>query len=67
MKLPSTLTEAKCSSGVIFILGESDKTFTNNREIPYGERYRSYNGIMETPIEHIQKAARDEEERAKQR
>lgn len=67
MKLPLTLTEAKHSSGVIIILGESDKTFSNVREIPYGDRYRSYNGVMETPIEHIQKAAQDEEERAKHR
>lgn len=67
MKLPSTLTEAKQRSGAIFVLGKSDATFSNIREISYGERYRFYTGVMETPIEHIQKAARDEQERAKHR
>jgi len=55
-----TLTKAQVRSrySVIF-LGDS-RTQSNSRVIPYAEVYRGRSSIMETPAEHIQKAAEED-------
>ncbi len=58
--LPGTLTEAQLQSGVVFALASLEGTYSSARVIPYADRYRAFNGVLETPIQHIQKAAEDE-------
>ncbi len=65
--LPATLTEAQLQSGVVFVLSSRESSYSSARVIPYAERYRAFNGVLETPIQHIQKAAEDETKRRKVR
>jgi hypothetical protein len=58
-QLPATLTEAQRQSGLVLALG----SFSSARVITYADRYRASNGILETPIQYIQKAAEDESKR----
>ena len=61
--VPKTLTEAQQRSGFsVVILGSYD-TQSNSRCIPYAEIYRGRSSLMETPAEHLQKAAEDDERR----
>ena len=62
MDLPATYTES-CKNNVVAVFVGAGKTYSNSRYIPYAERYRASVAVMETPIEHIQKAAQDEEKR----
>lgn len=60
---PATLTEAYAQSGVIFMLGGPDASCSTSREIPYAERYSTFTAVVQTPVELLQEAARDQEER----
>ena len=66
-----TLTEALASGQVVEIYrglsAASFASFSSAREIPYAEVYRERTGIVETPIERMQRAAEDEARRAKNR
>jgi hypothetical protein len=66
-KLPTTLTEAQIQSGVVYVLSSHESSYSSARVITYAERYRAFNGILETPIQHIQKAAEDESKRRRVR
>lgn len=56
------LTEVQRHSGLqAFTVGGG--TLSSARAVPYAERYRQLNGVYETPIERIQRAAEDEEAR----
>ena len=67
MKLPATLTEARRQQKLMVILKGIGATYSNTRHVPYADRYRAYTGVLETPVQHIQRAARDEKERAQRR
>lgn len=61
---PQTVTEAQLQSqyAVVFI-GIDANSSSTARVVPYAELYRSRTGLMETPVEHLQEAAKDEEAR----
>jgi hypothetical protein len=62
--LPKTLTEAQAAGGIIVISGAINAAhLSNSRQVPYAEMYRERTGVIETPIEHIQRAAEDEAKR----
>jgi hypothetical protein len=58
----STLTDAVAQSGIIVLRGLLNATSTH-RIVPYVDKYRAATGILQTPAEHVQEAARDEERR----
>ncbi|HUW45641.1 MAG TPA: hypothetical protein VMW50_07570 [Dehalococcoidia bacterium] len=60
--IPKTFTEAQERSGVSVVIIGSYRTQSNSRFIPYAEIYRSRNSLMETPAEHLQKAAQEDEQ-----
>lgn len=62
MNLPPTLTDAARQPG-LFILSPADPTCCSAREVPYSEIYRDANSVIESPAEHIQRAATDHERR----
>lgn len=61
---PRTVTEAQLQSHytVMFIGGEANRS-SNARTVPYVDLYRGRTGPMETPAEHLQQAAKDEQTR----
>ena len=60
-----TLTESQAEAGLIVIYrGANTAHLSSAREIPYVEIYRQSTGLIETPIERIQKAAQDEARRS---
>jgi hypothetical protein len=63
MRAPATLTEAQLLSRVQLIDTGGNSTSSTSRTIPYAERYRAATGILETPAEQFQQAARDEQKR----
>jgi hypothetical protein len=68
MTLPDTLTEALNRNGVRYVLFGRNASAMSVRTIPYAERYRGSTVVLsESPIEHIQQAARDEAKRSKRR
>lgn len=59
-----TLTEAQAAGGIIVISSAINAAYqSSSRQVPYSEMYRERTGIIETPIEHIQRAADDEAKR----
>ena len=57
-----TLTDAASRTGVVVVLRDpSGSSFASTaRRIPYVEQYGQSSGVRETPIQHMQRAARDE-------
>jgi hemerythrin superfamily protein len=60
--MPKTFTEAQERSGFSVVIIGSYRTQSNSRFVPYAEVYRSRTSLMETPAEHLQKAAREDEQ-----
>jgi hypothetical protein len=60
---PSTLTDALNRSQVAFIPISDSSTASNVRTVPYAERYRAFNSVLQTPLEHLAEATRDEKNR----
>lgn len=58
-----TLTEAQARSGLLVVLLDRGGTHSNFRQVPYAEEYRAATSVIESPVERIQQAAQDEEER----
>lgn len=59
--MPKTLTDAIVMSGVVAMyVGEN---LSSARTVPYAEFYRQQTGLIETPVQMIQRAADDEEKR----
>ena len=59
------LTEVIRHSGVLVSVQQAEgSTSSTARAIPYAERYSQFSGLHETPIEQIQRAARDEAARS---
>jgi hypothetical protein len=58
---PATLTEAARQSGVVIV--RLSRENSNARHVPYDARYRSFNGVLETPAEHLQRVAQQDKER----
>ncbi len=64
VRIPATLTEARRQQRYVTVLRGVGATYSNARYVSYADRYRAFTGVLETPIQHIQRAARDEKERA---
>ena len=62
-RIAMTITESQIKSGYSIFIIEQEYTQSTSRVIPYADLYRSRNSIMETPVEHIQRASEDEEAR----
>lgn len=62
-----TLTEAQIKRGIDVVMLTRDVTQSSARNIPYSELYSGRTGLMETPIEYLQRAAEDEEQRGSAR
>lgn len=60
-KRSATLTEAARESGVVVV--QLSRQYSNARHVPYDVRYRSFNGVLETPAEHLQRVAEQDKER----
>lgn len=58
-----TLTEASRMSGLLVITRAQNSSLTTARAIPYSERYSQRTGLMETPVENLQRAAEEEARR----
>ena len=59
-----TLTGASLGSGLLTSEPGLNSTYlSSSRSIPYAEIYSFRTGMMETPAEHIQRAADDEAKR----
>ncbi len=63
MKTLATLTDAQVESGIVVARRGTNTTHSSYRNVPYAERYRGHTGILETPVQHLQQAARDEAQR----
>jgi len=60
-----TLTESQAEAVLIVVYrGTNTAHLSSAREVPYVEIYRQSTGLIETPIERIQKAAEDEARRS---
>ena len=57
-----SLTDAASRTGLVVVIRDSrGSSFASTaRRIPYIEQYGQSSGVRETPIEHMQRAARDE-------
>ena len=64
--IPKTFTEAQERSGFSVVIIGSYDTQSNSRFVPYAEVYRGRTSLMETPAEHLQKAAQEDEQRIEQ-
>lgn len=66
MDTPETmsLTEARRLSGASVMIERINASYSNTRMVPYAETYRLSTGIVETPVERLQRAAEDEAARA---
>jgi hypothetical protein len=64
--IPKTLTEAQERSGFSVVIIGSYRTQSNSRFVPYAEVYRGRTSLMETPAQHLQKAAQEDERRIEQ-
>jgi hypothetical protein len=63
--MPETLTEAVAQAGLIVIRRTVNASnLSTAREIPYSEIYRQSTGLIESPVERLQRAADDEARRA---
>ena len=58
-----SFTEAAARSGVVVTMLGLDNSHSNARHVPYAELYQGQSGLIETPIEHLQRAAEDERRR----
>jgi hypothetical protein len=68
MSTTISLTEAQAAGGIVEIRPRINGAHLSNaREVPYAEIYRDSTGLIETPIERIQRAAEDETRRAETR
>ena len=64
-KPPTTFTEAAYRSGMGIVSTLIDGTyFSNSRLIPYRELYRDRTALIESPADHLQRAAEDEARRS---
>jgi len=63
--IPKTFTEAQEHSGFSIAIIGSYRTQSNSRFVPYAEVYRGRTSLIETPAEHLQKAAQEDERRIK--
>ena len=61
--IEATLTEALAKSGVVFVSQGVNGTESTARTVPYTEYYSEQTAQIETPVEHIQRAAEDEQRR----
>lgn len=60
--IPKTLTEAQQRSGFSVVIVGTYQTQSNSRFVPYAEIYRGRSSLMETPVEHLQKAAEEDKD-----
>ena len=60
--IPKTLTEAQERSGFSVVIIGSYHTQSNSRFVPYAEVYRDRTSLMESPAQHLQKAAQEDEQ-----
>jgi hypothetical protein len=60
--LASTLTEAESRRGIFMLPSLSNAAFSTVRNVPYAERYRGLNAVMETPAQHLQRTVGEESE-----
>jgi hypothetical protein len=60
--IPKTFTEAQERSGFSAVIIGSYRTQSNSRFVPYAEVYRGRTSLIETPAEHLQKAAQEDEQ-----
>ena len=67
MKPSISVTAANLCNGLLIgeVAPNSASSLPSSRSIPYAEIYSLHTGIMETPAEHIQRAAEDEAKRRK--
>ena len=65
MKPSISVTAANLRNGLLIgeVAPNSTSSLPSSRSIPYAEIYNLRTGIMETPTEHIQRAAEDEAKR----
>lgn len=63
--IPKTFTAAQELSGFSVEIMSSHSSQSNSRFVPYAEIYRGRTSLMETPAEHLQKAAQEDEQRIK--
>ena len=59
----ATVTEAQRGGESLMVVFKENATRSSLRTRPYIELYQGRTSIMETPIQHRQKAAKDEERR----
>jgi len=64
--IPKTFTEAQERSGFSVVIIGSYRNQSNSRFVPYAEVYRGRTSLIETPAEHLQKAAQEDEQRIEQ-
>ena len=64
--IPKTLTEAQERSGFSVVIIGSYHTQSNSRFVPYAEVYRGRSSLIETPAQHLQRAAEEDEQRIEQ-
>ena len=60
---PTTLTEAANRMGLLVVSMLEGTQSTNSRIVPYRESYRDRTAWTESPAEHLQRAAEDDEKR----
>lgn len=61
--MPESLTEAQARGSFSIVVVGSYRTQSNSRVVPYAEIYRGRSSMMETPAQHLQKAAEEEKGR----
>lgn len=61
--IPDSLTEAQALGGYSVVVIGSYRTQSNSRVVPYAETYRGRSSMMETPAQHLQRAAEEEKGR----
>ena len=60
--IPKTLTEAQERSGFSVVIIGGYRTQSNSRFVPCAEVYRGRSSLIETPLQHLQKAAEEDEQ-----
>lgn len=60
-----SLTELGQRSGVVRVEHAANSSTSNARQIPYAERYRQSNAVLETPAQRLQRAAIEEAARSR--
>jgi hypothetical protein len=64
--IPESLTQAQERGGYSVVVMGSYQTQSNSRVVPYAETYRGRSGMMDTPVQHLQKVVEEESHRVGQ-